>query len=66
MAELSDAGKRELALALILWRDFKSEGLFDVEVVTQMLGLADHVGVRSQVEEMLSQVPPMEIRPRGG
>lgn len=65
MAELSDAGKRELALALILWRDFKSEGVFDVEIITQMLGFADHLGVRSQVEAMLSQVPPMEIRPRG-
>ena len=61
---LSDAGKEEVALALILWRDFKSQGRYDPEIVKQMLELARFIGVLEQIEALLPRVPPMKIEPR--
>jgi hypothetical protein len=61
---LSDAGREELALALLLWKDFKSQGGMDVDIVRTALGLADHVGVKDEFEKMMSKLPPMKITPR--
>ncbi len=61
---LSREGRIELALALILWKDFKSGGRFDVELIKQVLKFADYLGVRAEYDAMLSQIPPMEIKPR--
>ena len=61
MAELSEEGKDELALALILWRDFKAQGRFDVGVVQQMFEMAKHLGIEKNLEKMLPQVPPLKI-----
>ncbi len=62
--ELSSAGREEVALALILLRDFKSEGRFDVDVTRTILVLADHLGVRAEYERLLPHIPPMHIEPR--
>ncbi len=59
--QLSDAGKQEPALALLLWRDFKSQGRFDVEVITQMFSLADHLGIKDQLSDMMTKLPPTRI-----
>lgn len=64
MPELSEAGKEELALALLLLKDFKSQGRFDAEVTLSVLKLAQHLDVLSQYEKLLSQLPPMRIEPR--
>lgn len=61
---LSDAVKEEVALALILWRDFKSQGKYDIEIAKQMIELARHLGVSGQLDDLLLQVPPMKIEPR--
>jgi hypothetical protein len=62
--ELSEAGKEELALALLLLKDFKSQGKMDLEVSLMIIGLADHLGVRAQFDKLMPIVPPMKIVPR--
>jgi len=62
--ELSEAGKEELALALLLLKDFKSQGRWDLEVSMMVIGLADHLGVRAQFDKLMPIVPPMRIEPR--
>ena len=64
MRELSEAGKEELALALLLLKDFKSQGKMDLEVSMMVIGLADHLGVRAQFDKLMPIVPPMKIVPR--
>ena len=64
MRELSEAGKEELALALLLLKDFKSQGKMDLEVSMMIIGLADHLGVRAQFDKLMPIVPPMRIEPR--
>ncbi len=61
---LSKEGKNEIALALILWRDFKSGGKFDFEAAKRMFELAKHLDISSELEQLLSKVPPMKIKPR--
>ena len=56
MKELSQDGKEELALALLLWKDFKCQGTVDVDFYLQMLGLADCIGVRVELEELVRKV----------
>ena len=62
--EPSQAVKEELALALVLWKDFKSAGKFDMDIAIQFLALADYLGVRKEAEAMLSKLPPVKIVPR--
>ena len=64
MRELSEAGKEEIALALLLLKDFKSQGKMDLEVSLMIIGLADHLGVRAQFDKLMPIVPPMRIEPR--
>ena len=62
--ELSEAGREEIALALILLKDFKADGKMDVDLTIRIIGLADHLGVRKEYEALMSKVPPMKITPR--
>lgn len=62
--KLSESGKDELAIALILWKDFKSDGKFDIEVAKQMHGLAVHLDIEKNLGKMMAKVPPMRIEPR--
>lgn len=61
---LTQEGREELALALIFLKDFKSQGLFDLQVTEQMLKMADLLGVRAEFERLLTKIPPMKIEPR--
>ena len=61
---LTENAKKELALALILWKDFKTEGKFDPELSLQAMKMADYLDVRAQYDSLLSQIPPMRIEPR--
>jgi len=54
--ELSQDGKEELALALLLWKDFKCQGKFSIDFNIQMLKLADGLGVRKGLDELLHKV----------
>ncbi len=49
---ISDAGKSELALALILWKSFKSDHKMDIDIFSQALKLADYIGVREEFDEL--------------
>ena len=61
---LSQAGKEELALALLLLKDFKSEGRFDPEITLSVLKIANHLGVLKEFETLMTQIPPMKVVPR--
>ena len=61
---LNEAGKEEVALMIILWKDFKCDGKLDLDVTTQAIKFADLMGVRAQFEKMLSKVPPLKVVPR--
>lgn len=61
MRKITQAGKEELALALILWKDFKSQGKFDPGITLTAIELADCIGVKPEFEKLLSIVPVMKI-----
>ena len=50
MSDLKDLtydGKEELALALLLWRDFKASGKMNITtIIKQVLYFADMLGIR--------------------
>ncbi len=64
MEQLSQSGKEELALALLLLKDFKCDGKFDVDVALTVLKLAQYLDVLPQYEELMSELPPMKVVPR--
>lgn len=64
LEDLSEGGREELALALILWKDFKSAGKFDSDVTLMALEFADLLGVRAQMEKLLPKLSVMRIEPR--
>ena len=64
LKDLSEAGREELALALILWKDFKDGGKFDPDIMLSALEFADILGVRIQMEKLMPKLPPMRIEPR--
>ncbi len=61
MKELSEAGKKELALAIILWKDFKSEGKMNIEVTKIALEFTKHLGIEKEFSDLISKIPPMKI-----
>jgi len=62
-AELSKAGKEELALALFLWKEFKCQGKSDVEIFKMMFALAKYKGVEKELEEVNRRILwPIEVK----
>jgi hypothetical protein len=61
---LTESGKEDLALAILLWKDFKADGRFDLDITLQAMKMADYLGVRDQYDSLLSKIPPMKIEPR--
>lgn len=61
---LTDAGKEDLALAIILLKDFKGQGKFDPKVTLDAIKMAQYLGVGAEYEKLLSRIPPMKIEPR--
>jgi len=53
-----------MALAILLWKDFKCNGKFDTDLTLQALALAKDLGVAKELEVLFSQLPPMRIEPR--
>jgi hypothetical protein len=62
--KLTAEGKQELALALLLWKDFKWDNGIDPMITLQMFELADMLGVRLELEGLLTKLPPFKIEPR--
>ncbi len=62
--KLTQAGKEELALAILLWKDFKSQGKMDVEIMKQALEFAKNLKIEKEFHALHSQLPPMEIKPK--
>ena len=60
----TDAWKEEIALALLLWRDFKCDGKFDTDVIVQALIMANLLGVKEEYDKLMAQLPPLKIVPR--
>jgi len=61
---LTKAGKEELALAIHLWKDFKSQGRMDVGIMRQALYFVKELGVEKEFEDLHSKLPPLRIEPR--
>jgi len=60
---ISKEGKEELALALFLWKEFKSQGKTDLVVHKQMFEMARHLGVEEELVELLKKfIWPLEIK----
>jgi len=64
--ELTKEGKQEFALAIILWKDFKSEGRFDPKLTITAIRMAKMIGVEKEYDELMTKIPPMKITPREG
>lgn len=64
LADLSDDGKQQLAMALLLLKDFKTEGRFEPDIVLMIVQLADMLGVREEYDDLVPKIPPMKIEPR--
>ena len=62
--QLSDGGRQELALALLLWKDFKCQGKLDLEIYLQAVSFAEMLGVKDKFEELMKKLPPMKIELR--
>ena len=62
--ELTQTGKEELALAVLLWKDFKSQGKMDVTIMKQALGFVNMLGIKKEFDELHSNLQPMNIEPR--
>ena len=62
--KLTPIAKEELALALILWKDFKWDNGVDPMTTLQMFEFADMLGVRLELEGLLTKLPPFKIEPR--
>ena len=61
---LSQDAKQDLAFALLLLKDFKTQGRFDPDVITYILKLVDLLGVKKEFDYLLPRISPMLIRPR--
>jgi len=64
LEDLTDDGRQELALAVLLWKDFKCQGKMDIEIYKQAIELAEMLGVKTQFEELIKKLPPLKITPR--
>lgn len=64
--ELNEEGKEQVALALLLLKEFKCNGRFDVDMIKVIIELAQHLGVFEQYEKLSSQIPPLKITQRYG
>jgi hypothetical protein len=58
---INKAEKQDLAVALLLLRDFKREGDSEGKAFAQSLYLARKLGLEDDFNEMISKVPPMKI-----
>ncbi len=59
--ELTQVDKEELALALILWKEFKYSGKIDIGIYAKFSNMAEMLGVKKEAEELLRQIPPLKI-----
>ena len=61
LEQLTDDGRQELALALLLWKDFKCDGHLDIGIYKQTLELAEMLGVQKEFEELIKKLPAFKI-----
>ena len=62
--DLSKEGKSELALAILLWRDFKSDGKLSIEITRQTMEFVKMLDVESEYDRIHSILPLMKIGSR--
>lgn len=64
LRKLTEAARKELALALLLWKDFKSDGKLNVDAYREAEQFAKQLGIEKEFERAHSEVPPLKILPR--
>jgi len=65
--ELTQEGKEQLGLALLLLRDLKRENCKPenaADIFAMVTELASHCGVLREFQDLLGKVPPMTIQPK--
>ncbi len=64
---MNDAAKEELALALLLWKDFKTQDNpgpgVDIKIATDMFTFAKLLGVQAELEALIPKLPRLRIVP---
>ena len=61
--DLTQPQKEELALALLLWKDFKSGGKMDMKATGNAIMFAAALDISKEYEDMLTKLPAMKIVP---
>ncbi len=64
LSNLSKDGKKELALAIHLWKDLKCQGGIDVDFFKQAIEFVEMLGIRKEFDDWQSELPPLIIEPR--
>ena len=59
--ELSASGKEDLALALLLLRDFKKLSYKDLDPYVEFLKLVEHLGVLQEYNKLMVTFPEIKI-----
>lgn len=62
--DLSEEGKFELALAILLWKDFKSDGKLSIEATRQAIEFVKMLDIEKEYDKIHSILPPMKIESR--
>ena len=66
LSELTPEGKEELALMILLWKDFKQQhNTGDVMgIIMQAIQISMMLGVEKEFQDMMAKLPPMRFEPR--
>lgn len=59
--KLSRDQKVQFALAILLWKDFKSQGQMDIEVTKQAISMTKYIDCYEEFEKLLGKVPVFKI-----
>lgn len=63
--KLNQAGRDHIATALILLKDFLSNGqMMDVVITRYIHDLAHHLGLEEDMLRITARIPPLRIEPR--
>lgn len=62
-SRLTPEGREELALALLLLKDFKTKGEWDPELTAQILRFAEALGILKEFNDLINKLPRMRIEP---
>jgi hypothetical protein len=63
--QLSDKDKQDLAFALILLKDFKTDGVnnvYEMDIYKEVVGLAEKIGIKKELDDVLIKPLPSKFK----